>query len=192
MRTTILFALLAVLLSGCGYWVSTTGDEVPIDTNAPSFELTNQHGEQVSLAELREDGPVVVEFYRGEFCGMAKGRVKRIEKNLAPDLEARDVSVVAISTDDPDTVRQMAAEHDIEFPLLSDPNAEVVDAYGVMMEGDWEGRKIAVPSTFVISPNGEVTFAHVGDTAGDFAKPKKIARAVDAAGQTNTATARTH
>ena len=73
--------------------------------------------------------------------------------------------VVAISADSAEDSRDYAQQQGLTFPLLSDPDASVMDAYGVRMVN----TNIAVPATFLISMEGTVIWSHIGETQADFA-----------------------
>lgn len=57
----------------------------------------------------------------------------------------------------------LARKLGIEFPLLSDPQAQVAQAYGVAMLGE----ELAIPATFVVRGDGTIAWRHVGETVPD-------------------------
>ena len=56
-----------------------------------------------------------------------------------------------ISVDDAETNRKFAAEHEADFPILSDPEKKVAEAYGVLMAAGFASRW-----TFYIGPDGKI------------------------------------
>jgi thioredoxin-dependent peroxiredoxin len=56
-----------------------------------------------------------------------------------------------ISVDDAETNRKFAAEHEADFPILSDPGKKVAEAYGVLM-----AVGVASRQTFYIGPDGKI------------------------------------
>jgi peroxiredoxin Q/BCP len=56
-----------------------------------------------------------------------------------------------ISVDDAETNKKFAAEHDADFPILSDPDKKVAEAYGVLMAAGFASRW-----TFYIGPDGKI------------------------------------
>ena len=56
-----------------------------------------------------------------------------------------------ISVDDAETNRKFAAEHEADFPILSDPDKKVADAYGVLGATGFASRW-----TFYIGPDGRI------------------------------------
>jgi peroxiredoxin len=67
--------------------------------------------------------------------------------------------VLAISVDPVATSLELAGKTGIEFPLLSDPNLEAIDAYGVRHDGGGMGGvSIARPAVFVLDREGNVAW----------------------------------
>jgi len=77
--------------------------------------------------------------------------------NLA-SLQAAGYSVVGLSPDPPDKLAAFRDEEGLTFPLLSDPDKNVLRAYGAYGEKTLYGRTTegVLRSTFVIDPDGRV------------------------------------
>jgi len=128
-----------------------------IGDTAPDFTLPDQHGEPVKLSELRGK-PVVVYFYpkadtpgcTTQACGVRDHR---------GDYQRLDAVVLGISPDPVKPIAKFADEFDLGFPLLSDEDHAVAEAYGVWVEKSMYGRKYFgnERTTFVIGPDGVVT-----------------------------------
>lgn len=123
---------------------------------APDFTLTDQHGEQVSLSDFRGQ-TVVLYFYpradtpgcTTQACGVRDHR---------PQYEQAGAVVLGIS---PDPVKQIASfdqKHALGFPLLSDQDHAVAEAYGVWVQKQRYGRTYMgnERTTFLISSDGLV------------------------------------
>lgn len=83
--------------------------------------------------------------------------------DVQAELAAQGVGLVAISVDEPADSAALAERLGVTFPLLSDPEARVIAAYGVQMEG----QVLAVPATFVVRPDRTIAWQYVGDTVPD-------------------------
>jgi peroxiredoxin len=131
---------------------------IEVGTEAPDFELKNQHGELVRLSDFRGEKNVVVVFYPFAFTGVCTGEVCAIQKEL-PRLQNDSVQVLAVSNDSPFTLRVFADQEGLDYPLLSDfwPHGEVSRAYGVFEEE----KGCAVRGTFVIDKEGVVRWTVV-------------------------------
>jgi peroxiredoxin len=150
---------------------------LPAGATAPAFSLPDFSGRIVRSADLLALGPLVVNFFRGRWCPYC---VTELEawRDLYPALRERGALVVGIS---PQTQRQSdftAAQHNIPFPLLTDPGCGVSERFGLMwavpaylqkyyrsillnipfVNGD-ESWKLPLPATYVISPEGRVLYA---------------------------------
>ena len=86
------------------------------------------------------------------------------------------MSLVAISVDEPADSVGLANKIGISFPLLSDPGLKTALAYGVAMEGE----EIAVPATFVVTPDKRIVFERVGESLTDRPSVSDILAQVDA------------
>ena len=128
-------------------------------TEAPPFELPNQHGETVALDDF--DGWVVVYFYpradtpgcTTEACGF---------RDALDDFADRGVSVVGISDDPVSELATFAEKHDLPFDLLSDESGEVAAAYDSYGEKRMFGKTFdgVFRNTYVVAPDGTVARAY--------------------------------
>lgn len=96
-------------------------------TDAPGFELANQNGETVSLADF-EGQRVLLYFYPRAKTPGCETEARRF-RDPYDEFRAHDVAVVGISPDPVDRLAEFADEEDLPFPLLSDAGGEVADAY---------------------------------------------------------------
>jgi peroxiredoxin Q/BCP len=124
--------------------------------SAPDFTLPDQHGEEVSLSELR-GSPVVLYFYPRadtpgctiQACGIRDRRA---------DYERAGARVLGISPDEVEAVRKFDDKYSLGFTLLADADHEVAERYGVWAEKSMYGKKYwgVQRATFVIDPEGRV------------------------------------
>lgn len=98
-------------------------------------------------------------------------------------LRRRGVEVAAISVDSQEDSAELSKSLELPFPLLEDKDLKVALQYGVAMEG----RDIAVPSVFVVLPNGSIFWKQVGESIADRPTNAQIldvtAKAVEASKQ---------
>lgn len=131
---------------------------IEVGSQAPDFELKNQHGELVRLSDFRGGKNVVLVFYPFAFTGVCTGELCAIKEEL-PRLQNDDVQILAVSNDSPFTLRVFAEREGLEYPLLSDfwPHGAASTAYGVFDEA----KGCAVRGTFVIDKDGVVRWSVV-------------------------------
>lgn len=133
---------------------SVTTVNIPaVGTAAPTFELRDQHGTPVQLADVR-GRPVLLVFFPYAFTTVCTDELRELRDGFAGD-----ESVLAVSCDSMFTLRAYSDTHDIGFPLLSDfwPHGEVARRYGVFDEE----RGCALRGTFVIDASGLVRWSVV-------------------------------
>jgi peroxiredoxin len=75
-----------------------------------------------------------------------------------------DTEILAISVEEPSIGQYVTELLDIAYPILSDPEHEVVDQYGVY---NLLGDSVATPSVFVIDTEGVIRWTYVGQSSGD-------------------------
>ena len=130
---------------------------IEVGQMAPDFTLKNQHGEEVTLSNLRGTNVVLV-FYPMAFTGICTGELCEIRDNIGA-FASDDAQVLGISCDTTAALRVFAEQEGLEFPLLSDfwPHGKVASQYGVLLEE----RGIALRATFVIDKEGIVRWSVV-------------------------------
>ena len=108
---------------------------------APDFTLTGAQGDEIrefTLSAFADGRPAVLVFYIHDFSPVCTDQMCEIN-----DMEFLtfndDAAVVGISTDGPFSHREFIQDNDISYPLLSDVDKEIYEAYG-MTERDDEKR----------------------------------------------------
>ncbi|WP_448071506.1 peroxiredoxin [Georgenia yuyongxinii] len=148
----------------------------PGDT-APDFTLPTADGE-VSLADLRgaATNGVVVYFYPAAGTPGCTKEACDFRDNLA-SLQGAGYAVVGISPDPPAALAKFAADEGLTFPLASDPEHQVLEAYGAWGEKQNYGKTYVgvIRSTVVVAPDGTVTEAQYNVRAtGHVARLRKL------------------
>ena len=125
---------------------------------APDFELTNQHGQKVSLSSFRDKKNVVVLFYPFAFSGICTGELCALRDDLAP-FQNDQVELLAISCDPMYSLKAFADAEKYEFSLLADfwPHGEVAKKYGVFQDE----LGFSTRGTFVIDKSGVIRWSVV-------------------------------
>ncbi|GAA2597662.1 thioredoxin-dependent thiol peroxidase [Actinomadura fulvescens] len=127
---------------------------------APEFELSDADGDPFSLASLR-GRRVILYFYPAAMTpGCTKESVD-FQSNLA-DLDAAGVAVVGISPDEPAKLAKFREKEGLAFPLLSDPDTKVLQAYGAYGEKKLYGKLVVgvIRSTFILDADGKIEKAY--------------------------------
>lgn len=166
----------------CATIVSSAQDKPEglfLNAKAPDFKLVDQSGVEVSSKTLRKRGPVVVVFYRGNWCPYCNKELKNLQDSLSLITE-RGASVVAISPEAAPGVAKTIEKTGAVFPLLSDADMKVSKGYGVayvvddaltaryknfgtdLLETNAQKGKasLPVPAVYIISKDGFVTYRY--------------------------------
>ncbi|MEL7371541.1 MAG: thioredoxin-dependent thiol peroxidase, partial [Myxococcota bacterium] len=123
---------------------------------APDFTLPADDGTEVSLESLR--GKTVVLFFypkdntpgcTTEACNF---------RDINEELLEKDVQVIGVSRDSVKSHARFKDKQSLNFPLLSDPEGEMISAYGAWGPKVFMGRKFdgILRSTVIIDPEGRV------------------------------------
>ena len=136
---------------------------VDVGSKAPDFTLTSQDRQPVTLSGLRGK-PVVLAFFPAAFSSVCQKEMCTFRDSMAR-LGKADAQVYGISVDTFFTLKAWQDQQQLNFPLLSDFNKEVIRDYGVFNE-DMIGLKgIAKRAVFVIDGAGIVRHREVLEDA---------------------------
>ncbi len=129
---------------------------------APDFTLPDADGREVSLSSFRGQR-VIVYFYPAAMTPGCTKEACDFRDNLA-DLDQAGIAVLGISPDQPSKLARFRDSEALTFPLLSDPDHAVLEAYGAYGEKKLYGKTITgvIRSTFVIDADGKVEKALYG------------------------------
>ena len=108
-------------------------DAIKIGQKAPDFELPNPEGKSISLDFLLKKGPVVITFYRGNWCPYCNLQLRALQARL-DEIHALGATLVAISPQVPDGSLTKDEISKMDFIVLSDQDAKVAVQYGVAWE----------------------------------------------------------
>lgn len=136
---------------------------VTVGETAPQFELPDEHGDKVALADFA-GGRVVCFFYPADGTPGCTKEVTQFDRQLDA-FDAAGVTVLGISPDTPESHQRFRAEHELAVRLLCDESHEVMERYGAYGEKTLYGRTSVgvIRSTFLIGADGtlEKAWYHV-------------------------------
>ena len=149
-----------------------------VQTKAPNFNAKDQHGKEISLASLLEKGPVVVLFYRGNWCPYCNKQLNELQDSLQY-ITSKGASVVAITPEATEGVEKTVEKTGASFPIIYDKEVKISNAYHVSYEVDtatinkykknWdvdffkinqqkEKAYLPVPAVYIIDKKGIITY----------------------------------
>ena len=141
---------------------------------APDFTLPDADEKPVSLSDFR-GRRVVVYFYPAASTPGCTKQACDFRDNLA-ELNDAGLDVLGVSPDKPAKLAKFRDKEGLTFPLLSDPDKTVLNAYGAFGEKQMYGKTVTgvIRSTFVIDADGKIEEAQYNVRAtGHVAKLRK-------------------
>ena len=126
---------------------------------APDFSLPDQDGNPVALKDFA-GRKLIIFFYPAAMTPGCTKEACDFRDSLAP-LRAAGYEVVGISPDTPEKQKKFEQKESLTYPLLSDPDKAVMDAYGAWGEKSLYGKKVTgvIRSTIVVAEDGTVELA---------------------------------
>ena len=150
-RRTAVLASLAALLGACGPVARPDGGKglLPVGTLAPDVVGERPDGTSARLSELRGH-PALVYFYPAdETPGCTKEACAF--RDAFKEYDALHVTIFGVSRDSEESHAEFRAKHALPFPLVSDEDGAVSQAYGVSST-----MGLAARVSFLIGPDGRV------------------------------------
>ncbi len=156
-----LILLLAVNLASCSIspvdpqtinaytsYADYDGINIKIDEPAPNFNLLNAKSEIVSLSDFKNKKPVLLLFYRGDWCAYCLDQLDNYQA-LLPELEKYNLQLIAISPDNVSTMKNTQKKFGQNYIFLSDSHLTSINEYGVGND-----KNLPHPSLFLIDKKG--------------------------------------
>jgi len=134
------------LLSVPGFAGPTDGD------TAPGFRLQDQNSQWHQLEDYQGQWLVLFFYPKADTPGCTTEACEFRDNIFA--FEDAGAAVVGVSLDDVESQDAFAAKYSLPFPLLSDAQKSVAEAYGVLTS--FRGMEVAARQTFLINPEGKI------------------------------------
>jgi peroxiredoxin Q/BCP len=130
-----------------------------VGDKAPAFSLSDADGNTVKLSDYK-GRKVIVYFYPAASTPGCTKQACDFRDSLA-QLNEAGLDVVGISPDKPAKLAKFRDAEGLTFPLLSDPDREVLTAWGAFGEKTMYGKKVqgVIRSTFVVDEKGAIEVA---------------------------------
>ena len=158
---------------------SGVGKGLTVGAKAPDFTLSNHAGDNVNLCEELAKGPVILTFYRGEWCPFCNLELRAYQR-IMDDIRESGAQLLAVSPLTPDRSLSMQSKNELSFHVLSDSGNRTAEAYALKFKlpeplqhiyrslgfaleqfnGD-ESWELPVPATYVIDTQRTIRLASV-------------------------------
>jgi peroxiredoxin len=154
-----------------------------INSKAPEFTVKDQNGKQVNLKELRKKGPVVLVFYRGNWCPYCNKELKRLEDSLQL-IKDKGAELIAISPETQEGIGKTVEKTKAAYSIISDSGAKIMKAYDVAYRVDDKAlaryksfdidlsatngqnpknTSLPVPAVYIISKEGTIKYRYFNE-----------------------------
>jgi peroxiredoxin Q/BCP len=123
---------------------------------APEFTLPDQHGREVSLADLRGQTVVLYFYPRADTPGCTTQACG--VRDRSAEYERAGVRVIGVSPDEVEAIAKFDAKHGLGFTLLADADHAVAERYGAWVEKSMYGKRYmgVQRATFIIDADGKL------------------------------------
>ncbi len=175
MKQIILFS--SLLIASVTGMAQEKPEGLFINSKAPEFKVKYQSGVELSLKELRKKGPVVLVFYRGNWCPYCNKELKRLQDSLQY-ITAKGAQVIAITPEAQEGINKTIEKTGAVFPILYDADMKIAKAYQVSFQVDEktverykgfgtdlltinqqkEKAFLPVPAIYIINKEGSITY----------------------------------
>lgn len=119
----------------------------------PDFVLPDSSG----CLHRAPDGRSIIVFYRGHWCGICRRQFGELARHAA-HFRRLHVPIIAISSDDPESLDQMSTVTGTSICFLSDRDGNVIERLGLRDPEEQDRGTIAVPSMFLLDSRNIVQF----------------------------------
>jgi peroxiredoxin len=179
MKKLILLLIFSVLFFS--FSLQNTPPGLKIGDIAPDFSAKDQNGKFIVLKELTKQGPVVLVFYRGEWCPYCNKQLLELSDSI-PFITAKGARVIAISPENLMNVEKTVAKTKATYSIISDEKTKIMTDYKVAFSPDemtiakyknygidlaerngTNGNNLPVPSVYIINTAGKITFRHLDE-----------------------------
>ena len=145
-----------------------------IGDKAPDFQMVDQNGKKVHLANLLKQGPVVLVFYRGEWCSYCNKQISKLSDSLGL-VKAKGASVVTVTMETAENVKKTIEKTKADFPVLADRKQKISKEYKVAFavnddmntqykkygidiqkSNGKNGANLPVPATYIIGKDSKI------------------------------------
>jgi len=148
-----------------------------VGTKAPDFILKATDGSSFTLSESLQQQPIVMLFYRGQWCPVCSRYFSKFMEDL-PEITAKGAKVIAVTPETNENIAKIVDETGISFPVFQDSDYSVMTAYDVLFHvtekyqqkirdrlksdiatnNGQEDARLPVPATYVIGQDGIIKY----------------------------------
>lgn len=148
--------------------------EWKIGCQAPDFDAIATDGSLFSFEKHQKEHDCwhLLVFFRGSWCPICQSMLKDFNE-ARTRFKEKNTHVIAISSDNLTSLKEMVEQYKLEFPVLSDKDAVSAKRYGVMIHKEdapyEDHEEHNDPAAFLVDDNGRVLYLY--KQTGPFGRP---------------------
>ncbi len=165
-----------------------------VNDNAPDFTAKDQFGQEVKLKSLLKNGPVVVMFYRGQWCPYCNKQLNEMQDSLSL-LTSKGAAVLAVTPEKPENISKTIEKTNASYSILFDDGLKIMNSYKVSFQVDTttitrykkygvdltvvngeNGANLPIPAVYIIDKNGKIIYRYFDADYRKRPSVKEIAR----------------
>lgn len=155
-----------------------------VGDQGPNFELEDVQGRKHQLADLLQDGPLALVFFRGTWCGTCRAYIRMLDRRSAEYLHL-GVRVVGIAHQRADFVASYFRLEPVKYLYLLDTTMKVIPRYGLLVEHEDAEDALksgtdstTYPAVFLLDAAGVIRWQHIGRDYADLPSGEQIEQAI--------------
>jgi peroxiredoxin len=167
---------LVFLICGAAAFAQNNPKGLAVNTTAPDFTAKDQNGQEFHLKSSLQKGPVLLVFYRGQWCPFCNKELKSLEDSLSL-ITGKGATLVAVTPELEVNVTKTITKTGAKYPILHDEDLKIMKSYDVAYPVDsvWtarymkfgvdiaknngsNGNNLPVPAVYVIDRKGVIVY----------------------------------
>lgn len=173
-----------------------TASALAVGETAPAFKAKDATGRSIELKQLLRKGPVVLYFYRGQWCPFCSKELSQLQDSLQV-LTGKGAQVVVVTPETQENIDKTVAKTKAVFPIVHDDSLTIMKAYKTAFSVDdataakyrgfgldlkkangFDTAVLPVPATYVIGRDGKIKYAFFNPDYRHRASVRQVAAAL--------------
>ncbi len=187
---------LAPVAHGQAAPATLTATALKVGDTAPLFSAKDANGQEHDLKKMLKKGPVVLYFYRGQWCPYCNKQLSQLQDSLQ-QLTVKGAQVMVISPETQENIGKTVTKTKAGFPIVHDQNFGIMKAYhtaftvqpdvvtkykgfgvDLLAANGADAAVLPVPATYIVGRDGKIKFAYFNPDYRQRVSVKTVAAAL--------------
>lgn len=171
------FATVMILIGSVSLFSQDKPKGLSVNDKAPDFTSTDHAGKTINLKSLLNKNPVLLVFYRGEWCPFCNKELKALEDSMKFITE-KGAIVLAITPEMPENISKTIEKTKASYSILYDEGLKIMKSYDVAFKvdlltiekykgygidfnkanGEVNSANLPIPAVYIINKTGEISY----------------------------------